>query len=265
MIPKIIHYVWLGSNKKPDFFYRCLESWKKFCPDYEIKEWNEKNFDFSVSPYATEAYNMKKYGFVPDYIRAKLLNEYGGFYLDTDVELTKSLDDLLDNQFVISFENGAYCETAVLGSVPNHPFSQIMCDFYLNHHYVDKRGKIDFTPSTPIWTNFLRKYFGLKMKNKTQLLTMKNKPETSVTVFNNQYFSPLNYTTKKLKVTQNTYAIHYFNATWFTGKLKTQEKILRALYYCVTPLVFNMFARIYTLHVAKKVNRIDKTIKHKFK
>ena len=151
-IPKIIHYVWLGDKKKPELFYRCLESWKKYCPDYEIKEWNEKNFDFSQSRFAKEAYSQKKWGFVPDYIRAKVLYDYGGIYLDTDVELTKSFDNLLNNEFLISFENNVYLETAVLASRPKHPFLKKMCDFYINHPFIKGNGKIDYTPSTPIWT-----------------------------------------------------------------------------------------------------------------
>ena len=263
MIPKIIHYVWLGENKKSELFYRCLESWKKFCPDFEIKEWNEKNFDFSSSPYAQEAYKAKKYGFVADYIRMKVLKEYGGIYLDTDIEITKSIDNLLNNDFVISFENGAYCETAFLGSTKNHPLTTLMIDYYLNKHFSNGK-KLDCTPNTPIITHFLRKYFGLKLNNKTQKLVFKENKNITATVFSRDYFAPLNYTTKKLKVTQNTYAIHYFNATWFTGKLKAQEKFLRGVYYCVTPFVFNIFARLYTLNVGRKVNKIDKNITHKF-
>ena len=101
MIPKIIHYVWLGKKEKPKLFYKCLDSWKKFCPDYEIKEWNEDNFDFSDNKFAMQAYSLKKYGYVADYIRVKVLNEFGGIYLDTDVEIIKSFDQLLKNDFFL--------------------------------------------------------------------------------------------------------------------------------------------------------------------
>ena len=263
-IPKIIHYIWLGKKEKPELFYRCLESWKKFCPDYEIKEWNEDNFDFSASPYAMQAYKNKKWGFVTDYIRVEILKKYGGFYLDTDVELVKSFYSLLDKQFVISFENGAYCETAVQGCVPNHPIPTLMRDFYLNHNIENKNGKLDLTPNTPIITYFLRKYFGLKMKNKTQELNFVLNKDITATVFSSDYFCPINYTTKKMKQTENTIAVHYFNATWFTKKIKTREKVLRCIYYIFTPWLFTWFTRIYTKNIGRKVKKVDSKIKHDF-
>ena len=263
LIPKIIHYVWVGDpNKKPKMFYRCLESWKKFAPDYEIVEWNENNFDFNVSRYAREAYEMKKYGFVPDYIRAKVLADCGGFYFDTDVELVKPLDDLLENEFVISFENGAYVETAVLGSQKGHPFAQMMADFYIDFPFKKKNGELNTTPSTPIWTYFLRKHYGLKMKNRTQeLKRVDGVDESKVTVFANDYFCPINYTTKEMKKTENTYAIHYFDASWFDKKLKRSEKFLRGLYKTVGSGIFTMFTRSYARSKGRMVERFLKAQK----
>ena len=256
-IPKIIHYVWVGDpNKKPKMFYRCLESWKKFAPDYEIIEWNEQNFDFNVSRYAREAYEMKKYGFVPDYIRAKILETVGGFYFDTDVELIRPLDDILDNEFVISFENGAYVETAVLGAQKGHPFAKLMADFYIDYPFKTKNGKFNATPSTPIWTHFLKKHYGLKLKNETQYLSRIDGVDVSkVTVFQNDYFCPINYTTKEILLTDNTYTIHYFDASWFDKKLKASEKFLRALYKVVRGGIFTIFTRMYTNAVGQKIER----------
>lgn len=255
-IPKIIHYVWLGDKEKPKLFYKCLESWKKFCPDYQIIEWNENNFDFSKSRYAKEAYSQKKWGFVPDYIRAKVLYDYGGFYLDTDVELTKPLDDLLENEFLISFENEVYLETAVLGSIAGHPFLKRMCDFYIEQPFIKKNGELDVTPSTPIWTCFLQRYYNLKLKASNQLLTdVENMEAPKVTVYNYDYFCPINYTTKKLNKTDNTYAIHYFDASWFSGKLKTREKFLRFVYYLVGKNIFALFTRMYVKNVRKRIKK----------
>lgn len=251
-IPKIIHYVWLGDKEKPELFYRCLESWKKYCPDYEIKEWNEKNFDFSESRFAKEAYSQKKWGFVPDYIRARVLHDFGGIYLDTDVEITKPFDDLLDNEFLISFENDVYLETAVLASKPKHPFLKKMCNFYKNHPFIKKNGKIDYTPSTPIWTCFLEKYYNLKLKSSNQLLKS-NIDESTVTVLSNEYFCPINYTTKKLNKTENTYAIHYFDASWFSNKLKTREKFLKFLYSAIGEKTFSFFTKLYVKKVKKNL------------
>ena len=254
-IPKIIHYVWLGGKEKPELFYRCLESWKKYCPDWEIKEWNESNFDFNESLYARQSYELKKYGFVPDYIRAKVLYEYGGVYLDTDVELTKTLDELIDNDFLISFENEVHVETAVLASSKNHPFAKIMSTFYLDYPYI-YNGKPDLTPSTPIWTYFLKKYYGFKLKNSKQVLnSLIENDSSTVTVLPYEYFSPINYTTKVLTKTENTYAIHYFNATWFTGKLKKQEKFLKNVHKIFGKKIFACFTKSWVKSVFRKLSK----------
>lgn len=272
MIPKIIHYVWVGDpNKKSKLFYKCLESWKKFCPDWEIKEWNESNFDINQSIYAKEAYSLKKYGFVPDYIRAKVLYDYGGIYLDTDVEITKPLDDLLDNDFLISFENEVHLETAVLGSCKNHPFAKIMSDFYTQYPYV-YNNKPDLTPSTPIWTILLQKHYGLKLKNTYQKLELLDRYKNqvtdktknmTVTALPNEYFCPLNYTTKELKTTDNTYAIHYFDASWFSKSLTTREKFLKEVYKTFGKKIFSLFTKCYVSSVKRKLKKRFKKYKIK--
>ena len=108
MIPKIIHYCWFGGNPLPPLALECIASWKKFLPDYEIKEWNEKNFDVNITPYTAEAYLQKKYAFVSDVARLIVIYEQGGIYMDTDVEVIKPLDDLLENKAYMSFENDEY-------------------------------------------------------------------------------------------------------------------------------------------------------------
>lgn len=255
-IPKKIHYVWVGDpNKKSQQFYDCLASWKKYCPDYEIIEWNENNFDINASIYAKQSYELKKYGFVPDYIRAKVLYEHGGIYLDTDVELTKPLDDLLDNEFLISFENEVYVETAVLASVKGHPFAKMMSDFYVKYPFIYK-GKPDTTPSTPMWTCFLKKYYGLKLKNHTQVLNKIDDPTSpTVTVLASDYFCPINYTTKEMNKTENTYAIHYFGATWFTSKQKKRERFLKGVYKFFGKKIFAGFTKIYVSNVNRKLKK----------
>lgn len=104
MIPKIIHYIWFGGNPLPELAVKCIESWKKYCPDYEIMIWDERNFDVSVCAYTKEAYDAKKWAFVSDYVRLKALYEYGGIYMDTDVELVKSLDGFLHEKAFSGFE-----------------------------------------------------------------------------------------------------------------------------------------------------------------
>lgn len=261
-IPKIIHYVWLGKGNKPEQFYKCLESWKKFCPDYVIKEWNEDNFDFSHNKYCMQAYKEKKYGFVADYIRVMVLNEYGGVYLDTDVEIVKNLDEFLNQDYVIGFENNVHCETAVMASIKNHKFLKILIDYYEIKEFINKKGKMDLTPNTPLLTYFLKYNYGLKLNNKKQVLNYKfdKNEEQTISVFPQDYFSPINYTTRKLKLTSNSYTIHYFSATWFTKKLNFQEKFLRGVYYTFSPALFKVFTRIWVRILFNKIKKNCKAL-----
>ena len=121
-IPKIIHYVWVGNNEKPKDIKRCMETWKKHLKDYEIIEWNEKNFDIDSNKFVKEAYEARKWAYVSDYIRAYAIYNYGGIYLDTDVLVVESLDSLLDNRAFVGYENPQYPFTAVFGAEKNHPF-----------------------------------------------------------------------------------------------------------------------------------------------
>ena len=247
---------WGGSP----LFYRCLESWKKFCPDYKIIEWNEDNFDISASTYAKQTYQHKKFGYVADYIRIEVLKKYGGIYLDTDVELTKTFDDLLNNDFIISFENKAYLETAVLGSIPNHQLLDKLERYYHNKEFLKNR-KPQLMPNTPLITCFLMKYYGLKPKAENQkLYSLENQNLPTVTVFNSDYFCPINYTTKELKTTENTYAIHYFDASWFSQKLKIREKFLKGIYKVFGENIFGFFTRRYLYSVYRKLKKDFKNI-----
>ncbi|MDD6808015.1 MAG: glycosyltransferase [Oscillospiraceae bacterium] len=115
MIPKKIHYCWFGGKALPNEVKNCIKTWEKYCPDYEIIEWNEKNFDVNTHPFLKKAYESKKWAFVSDYVRLKVVYEEGGIYLDTDVELLKNLDFLLENDFFIGVQQSQKCVTTGLG------------------------------------------------------------------------------------------------------------------------------------------------------
>ena len=119
-IPKIIHYCWFGGKEKPKQVKKCIESWKKHLSDYQIIEWSEKNFDVNQFQYTKDAYAAKKYAFVSDVARVKALLEYGGIYFDTDVEVFKSFDDILDTKCLLGFEEGNYIATSMMGAVPKY-------------------------------------------------------------------------------------------------------------------------------------------------
>lgn len=133
MIPKIIHYCWFGNNPKNEETLRCIESWKSHCPSFEIKEWNEINFPVEEYSFASRMYNEKRWAFVADYARLKILEREGGFYMDTDMLLVQSLDSFLDEQFVAGEETPGTLNAAIIGSVPNHSFIKECLAYYDSH------------------------------------------------------------------------------------------------------------------------------------
>jgi len=146
-IPKVIHYCWFGGNEKSKLIKKCIDSWKKYCPDYEIKEWNESNFDIEINNYVKEAYEAKKWAFVSDYARLWIVYNYGGIYLDTDVELIKSLDNLLNYKAYFGSEDGKLINTGLgFGAIKDNEFVKKIKDDYEYIHFIKDDGTYDITP-----------------------------------------------------------------------------------------------------------------------
>lgn len=139
MIPKKIHYCWFGGNPLPESAKKYIGTWKKYCPDYEIIEWNENNFDVTQNQYCKEAYEAKKWAFVSDYARLKVLYDFGGIYMDTDVEVVKPLDDLLQYNWFSGFESEKRIQTGTMGAGFNSTIIKIFLDDYKNRHFIKKR------------------------------------------------------------------------------------------------------------------------------
>lgn len=213
MIPRVIHYCWFGGKPKPQVVLDCIASWKKFLPDYEIKEWNEDNYDVNKCQFMVEAYKEKKWAFVSDYCRIDVVNQYGGVYLDTDVEVIKSFDPLLKEKFFCGFEG---VEPEVMrkkvafglgfGSEANHPVLKEILDFYESLSFHDNKQSLSQIVCPVIQTEALCK-FGLTPNGKTQ------KTEDWI-AYSEEYFCPINYCTHQTNITSNTYSIHHYSATW---------------------------------------------------
>ena len=219
MIPKIIHYCWVGNAPKPKSVLYCIESWKKFCPDYEIKEWNESNYDFSKNHYMKQAYDAKKWGFVPDYARLDIIYQYGGIYLDTDVELVKSFDELLDQDAFMGFENTGDGEYFVncgqgFGAVPKHEIIKAARDLYDNLEFINFDGTLNMLAS-PHYTTQTLCQFGLEQKDKEQKLP-------NMMIYRSDVLCPKNFRTGKLNVTGKTVSIHHFTASWLDDQIKKE-------------------------------------------
>ena len=154
-IPKVIHYCWFGKNPLPELAVKCINSWKKYCPDYEIIEWNENNFDLNSVTYVKEAYEAKKWAFITDYVRLFVLYEYGGVYMDTDVELLKPIDSFLTLDAFSGFESSNAVPTGIISSRKNFKFIKELLDYYNDKHFKNDDGtyklnislKVKFEPN----------------------------------------------------------------------------------------------------------------------
>lgn len=238
MIPKKIHYCWFGGNPLPDEAKKCIESWKKYCPDYEIIEWNESNYDLNKNEYVKKAYEQKKYAFLTDYVRLDVIYEQGGIYLDTDVELIKNLDDLIENECYVGMEQPGRIATGLgFGAIKKHPFVKENKEYYENNTFWDEQGKFKKVICVEITSDILSKY-GLKNNNEVQYMEKPN-----VTIYPPEYFCPLKMGTNKLTITRNTYSIHHYDGSW-----KSNSKIIRKLNY-------------YSIPLKQKIKRIYKNLR----
>lgn len=201
MIPKKIHYIWFGKWKKPENFENFLNSWKKFCPDYEIIEWNEENYDISKNPYLKKYYDKKDYAFASDYARFDIIYNEGGIYLDTDIEILKSFDELLENEGFTGFQDIFYIWWAIFWAEKWNPILKDILDFY------DKKKKKIII--TFVFEKILKKYWLKKYNSENQFLK-------NFTVYKKEYFYPYSFFEKleEAKIWKNTFTIHHFNASW---------------------------------------------------
>lgn len=226
-IPKIIHYCWFGGNEKSRLIKKCIKSWEKYCPDYQIVEWNEGNFDINCCDYIREAYESEKWAFVTDYVRLKVLYSYGGIYLDTDVELIKSLDDFLDLEAFMGIEQEPEREKQEVatglatGSRAGHPILLEMMQDYESAHFKKEDGNFDITTCTVRNTKILAKY-GFNYKNEKQVVG-------GIVIFPWEYFCPMYRETHVIHKTKNTVAIHHYGLSWtpIENQIERKKRIRR--------------------------------------
>ena len=216
MIPSTIHYCWFGHNPKPELAEKCIESWKKHCPTYEIIEWNEDNVDLSCCPvYVKEAYAREKWAFVTDYIRLKVVYENGGIYLDTDVELLRPLDDLLTHSAFMGCEGTEYVNTGLgFGAEKGCIILRNNMAVYERMNPIDETGSFVSSPC-PHYTTKILKELGISFPIKNIVVT-----DMGLTIYTNEYFNPYDWKMDKLKLTGNTYSIHHYGGSWMSGKQK---------------------------------------------
>ena len=207
MIPKKIHYCWFGKGKKSKLALKCIRSWRQYCPEYEVIEWNENNFDIDSHPFVKAAYKAKKWAYVSDYIRAYVIYKYGGIYLDTDILVLDNFDRFLNNRAFVGFENPQYPFTAVFGAEPGHPLVKDMIEYY---DRLDEY-KFDFEKNNTISvSDLLIKKYHCKVGNKFQIL------DEDIAVYPD---------TVLCNPSENSISIHVFTGTWLEGKKALARKI----------------------------------------
>lgn len=220
MIPKVIHYCWFGNGEKPKSVIKCMESWKAHCPDYKIVEWNESNFDVNMCEFTQKAYSQRKFAFVSDVARLVAIQKQGGIYVDTDVEIIKNMDCLLDNKGFIGFENNNYVNSGqIIAGEENNQMIAQMIEHYKNIKLKENEPPYSFI-SCPIINTQILLDNGLQKTGKKQVIE-------DMTVYPVDYFNPLNSATNKLSKTDNTYSIHWYSQSWMPASLRLKSKLTK--------------------------------------
>lgn len=224
MIPKIIHYCWFGGKELPKEVQKCINSWKKFCPDYKIIRWDESNYDVYKNPYTRYCFENKKWAFLSDYARLDIVYSHGGIYLDTDVEIIKSWDPLLKNECFLGMEQPGCINTGLgFGAKKGNNYIKENKEYYEITPFLKKNNKWIKTTCVKITSKLLVNE-GLTAENKTQ--TIKN-----IVIYPTNFFCPKVIGTNKINITDNTYSIHHYDASW-----KSNSKILRRISYFLIPI-----------------------------
>ncbi len=221
MIPKKIHYCWFGRKAKPKLAEKCIASWKKYCPDYEIIEWNEDNFEIDKYPYTRYCLNNQKYAFLSDFVRLIVVAEYGGIYFDTDVEMIKKPDDLLKYEAFYGFENNEYVASGLgFGAEKEHITVLKMIEEYdglnIGNGTFELKG-------CPILNTAALAKMGLKQNGMEQEIK-------GAHIFPAEYFNPFEDATGLLHSTANTYSIHWYAKSWMSKKKVLRSKLTRPLH-----------------------------------
>ncbi|MHA8066466.1 glycosyltransferase family 32 protein [Aquirufa sp. ROCK2-A2] len=217
-IPKIIHYCWLGGKPLSPLGKKCLASWKKYLPDYQIIRWDESNLDVNGIPFTAQAYQVKKYAFVSDYLRCKVLYEHGGIYMDTDVEVLRNLDTFLDKEAFSCFEDYNFVNPgSILGSVKGNIHLIDLMHMYENLQFINTDATLNLKTAPQYLTELLIQR-GLEIKDEYQEIN-------GFTIYPREYFCPKSWVTKELNITLNTYTIHHFEGSWVSKFQKFKNAI----------------------------------------
>lgn len=229
MIPKIIHYCWFGNKKIPQLETKCIATWKKVLPDYEFKLWNEESFNINSSTWCKGAYEVGKYAFVSDYVRLKVLYEYGGIYLDTDIKILKSFGPLLEDEGFIGFEDvkGNIIALCVIAAKQKHPFIK-ECMQYYNQDFTMEIINKNEANVIDITQRLVKK--GLQLGGKEQIIA-------GMHIYPREYFCPMDFFGNWNK-TVNTYCIHLFSGSWLPDNAQKKLNRRKTWYFKLSKWIY---------------------------
>lgn len=252
MIPKIIHYCWFGRQPLPLLAKECIASWRKFLPDYEIKQWDESNFDVNIIPYTKEAYNQRKYAFVSDYARFWIMYNYGGIYFDTDVELIRPIDDIIWKGNFMGYEIDPDGENSPFVYAPRYAFGiNVGLGFGMNKKHPFMLKMLDIYASMPSfkiepapWGKTVVFYVSTELINQGLKCEPGIQKIHDITIYPSDFFAPINVVTGKLRITQNTRSIHRYMGSW-GYKNETWKQQIKTYIPAYIFLFYNKIKRRY--------------------
>lgn len=221
MIPKIIHLCWLSGDPYPAKIAKCLDSWKTHLPDYEVILWDTKRFDLNSSIWVRQAFEKKKYAFAADYIRFYALYHIGGIYMDSDVEVLKSYDDLLDLPYFVGAEKAQTPEAAIMGAEKGCDWIKKCLDYYEDRPFIKPDGSLDIQTVPEIMIKQIEQIKPVRVLSlKDSLNIRKMDMQKEVLIFNDAFFSPKVFDSHEVEITPQTYAIHHYQNSWFSPKAR---------------------------------------------
>lgn len=257
MIPKKIHYCWFGGNPLPEDVKGYIASWRKYCPDYEIIEWNESNFDINCCAYVKEAYGAKKWAFVTDYVRLYALYHHGGIYMDTDVEVVKPLDELLKYSAFSGYESKTSIPTGTMGACRDNEWIKMLLDDYNDRHFVMSDGSYDQTTNVITITDLTIKKYGTFLNGEMQMFG------DNIVMLPFDYLCAKSYKTGRIIKTDNTYTIHHFKGSWLSDDEKKKGSIRKKLVPVLGGTVAGLVAGLFFYFKTEGVNGVLRRIRGK--
>lgn len=255
-IPKKIHYCWFGGGEKSELVQKCIASWRKYCPDAEIIEWNLDSYDVTKNKYMYQAYQAKRWGFATDYARLDIVYTHGGIYLDTDVELIKDIEELFKTDGFIGFERGTRNSELMVntgqgfGAPAQHPMIKKLLDVYEDKGFLGPNGTLDLT-TCPYYNTQVLKEEGLRCDNTLQTVG-------GLRVYPAEYLCPIDWQTRKCDITKNTFSIHHFDGSWASPQEKRKRRMLRRFDYIIhlpNMILLNVLGRERYRELKRKLGR----------